>query len=58
MIDPERILVKEEPLSLEGIKQFYIKIENDEWKNTTLLDLYASLDIKQALIYCNSKKKV
>ena len=58
MRDPAKILVKNEELTLEGIKQYYIPIEKEEWKMDVLLDLYGNLDISQALIYCNTKKRV
>lgn len=58
MRDPARILVKQEELTLEGIKQYYIAIDKEEWKLDILMDLYSNLDISQALIYCNTKKKV
>jgi len=56
--DPAKILVKNEDLTLEGIKQYYIAIDKEEWKLDVLLDLYGNLDINQALIYCNTKKRV
>ena len=58
MRDPIRILVKKDELTLEGIKQFYIAIEKEEWKLDTLCDLYATLTITQAIIYCNTRRKV
>ena len=58
MQDPIRILVKRDELTLEGIKQFYIAIEREEWKLDTLCDLYATLTITQAIIYCNTRRKV
>lgn len=58
MRDPVSILVKKEELTLEGIKQFYISIEKEDWKLDTLCDLYETLTITQAVIYCNTKKKV
>jgi len=45
MRDPARILVKKEELTLEGIKQYYIAIDREEWKEKVLFSLYASLDI-------------
>ena len=45
MRDPAKILVKNEELTLEGIKQYYIAIEKEEWKMDVLLDLYGNLDI-------------
>ncbi len=41
-----------------GIKQFYIAIEREEWKLETLIDLYKTLTITQAIIYCNTRRKV
>merc|ERR1712045_307107 len=53
-----RILVKKDELTLEGIKQFYIAVEHGEWKLDTLCDLYETLTISQAIIYCNLRRKV
>jgi ATP-dependent RNA helicase len=58
MNDPIRILVKRDELTLEGIKQFFVAVEREEWKFDTLCDLYDSLTITQAVIFCNTKKKV
>ena len=32
MRDPIRILVKKDELTLEGIKQFYVAIDEEDWK--------------------------
>jgi len=58
MSDPIRILVKRDELTLEGIKQFFVAVEREEWKFDTLCDLYDTLTITQAVIFCNTKKKV
>ncbi|CAO2631410.1 Eukaryotic initiation factor 4A-II [Lemmus lemmus] len=58
MRDPIRILVKKEELTLEGIKQFYINVEREEWKLDTLCDLYETLTITQAVIFLNTRRKV
>merc|ERR1711907_437047 len=58
MREPIRILVKKDELTLEGIKQFYIAVEREEWKLETLCDLYETLTITQAIIYCNTRRKV
>lgn len=58
MREPVRILVKKEELTLEGIKQFYIMISQEEWKFDTLCDLYETLTITQAVIFCNTRRKV
>ena len=58
MTDPIRILVKLDELTLDGIKQFFVAVEKEEWKFDTLCDLYDTLTITQAVIFCNTKKKV
>jgi len=58
MRDPIRILVKKEELTLEGIRQFYISVEREEWKLDTLCDLYETLTITQAVIFANTRRKV
>ena len=58
MRNPVSILVKQEQLTLEGIHQYYVACEKDEWKFDVLVNLYANLDIQQALIYCNTKAMV
>ena len=42
----------------QGIKQFFVAVEKEEWKFDTLCDLYDTLTITQAVIFCNTKKKV
>lgn len=58
MRDPVRILVKKDELTLEGIKQFYIAVEKEDWKLDTLSDLYETVTITQAVIFCNTRRKV
>ncbi|KAG1685233.1 Eukaryotic initiation factor 4A-III [Nymphon striatum] len=58
MTDPIRILVKRDELTLEGIKQFFVAVEREEWKFDTLCDLYDTLTITQAVIFMNTKRKV
>ena len=73
MTDPIRILVKRsdirmlcwcapyptsDELTLEGIKQFFVAVEKEEWKFDTLCDLYDTLTVTQAVIFCNTRRKV
>ena len=57
MSDPVRVLVKRDELTLEGIKQFFVAGEREEWKLDTLCDLYDTLTITQAVIFVNTKHK-
>ena len=58
MRDPIKILVKTEAITLEGINQYYIALDNEEQKYETLKDLFNLLSINQTIIYCNSIKRV
>ena len=57
MKDPARILVKNEELTLEGIKQYYVFLKKED-KLDVLLQIYRGIEIAQAIIYCNSKRSV
>jgi ATP-dependent RNA helicase len=58
MTTPMRILVKRDELTLEGIKQYFVAVEREEWKFDTLCDLYDTLVITQAVIFCSTRAKV
>lgn len=58
MNDPVKVLVKRDDLTLRGIQQFYVNVDKEDWKFDTLCDLYDSLTITQAVIFCNTRKKV
>ncbi|GBF93533.1 eukaryotic initiation factor 4A [Raphidocelis subcapitata] len=58
MNKPVRILVKRDELTLEGIKQFYVNVEKEDWKLDTLCDLYETLAITQSVIFANTRRKV
>jgi translation initiation factor 4A len=58
MRDPVRILVKKDEPTVEGIKQFYIAVKREKWKFDTLCDLYETVTITQAVIFCNIRRKV
>ena len=57
LVNPVRILLPPEEVSLSGIKQYYVDIEKDDWKYEALCDIYKQLNINQALIYCNKRQK-
>ena len=58
MRDPVNIMVKAESLTLEGIKQYYIAVEDDLQKYLTLKDIYHLISVSQCIIYCNSVGRV
>merc|ERR1719187_2252040 len=58
MREPKRILVNKDELTLEGIRQFYVYVEKEDWKMDTLCDIYETLTITQSVIFCNTRRKV
>ena len=58
MRDPIRILVKTEQLTLEGINQYYVALDDDNQKYDALKDIYGSISVSQCIIYCNSINRV
>jgi translation initiation factor 4A len=58
MRDPVNICVKAEQLTLEGISQYYVAVEDDKQKYATLKDLYSFISVSQCIIYANSVKRV
>ena len=58
MRDPVRILIKKEEVTLDGIDQYFVDVVQEEYKLDCLCDLYESLTISQAIIFCRTKRKV
>ena len=58
MRNPVKILVKSEALTLEGIAQHKVIVEDDHSKYNVLKDLYSVISMSQCIIYCNSVKRV
>jgi len=57
MRDPVRILVKNDELTLDGIKQFYVAVQQEQYKLAALVDLYEGVAIQQAIIFVSSRRK-
>jgi superfamily II DNA/RNA helicase len=58
MRNPIRVCVKREQLTLEGIKQYYVAIDDDRQKYLTLKNLFSVITLSHTIIYCNSVKRV
>ena len=41
-----------------GVRHFYIAVEREDWKLDTIRDLYETLSVTRAIIYCNTRSKV
>lgn len=51
--DPNIIRLKREEETLDTIKQFYVLCRDKEEKFAALCDLYGSLTVAQAMIFCH-----
>ena len=58
MRDPVQIVVTPELLTLEGVKQYFIALDDDAQKYETIKDLFSNISVSQCFIYCNSVKRV
>ena len=58
MRNPVKISVAPEMLTLEGIKQYFIALNNDVQKYNTLKDIFQVISLSHCIIYCNSIKRV
>lgn len=58
MRDPLRILVKKDAVTLDGIRQFYVDCDREDFKLDVLCDLYETLTVSQTVIFCASRRKV
>jgi superfamily II DNA/RNA helicase len=56
--DPVRILIEAKQVPLDGIKQYYVALDQEDWKFEVLCDIYAQLNINQAMIFCNKQSRV
>ena len=58
MRNPVKITMEAENLNLEGIKQYYVALSNDDQKYETIKDLFGKLSVNQTIIYVNSVNRV
>jgi translation initiation factor 4A len=58
MRNPVKISIKSEMLTLDGIGQYYIAVDDDRQKYATLKHLFSIAQLSCCIIYCNSVKRV
>jgi superfamily II DNA/RNA helicase len=56
--DPIKVLLKKNEIVVDLISQFYLDVELEEYKFEVLLDLYNIVSTSQAIIFCNTIRKV
>jgi superfamily II DNA/RNA helicase len=58
MRNPVKITIKTEQLTLDGITQLFIAINDDREKYMELKNIFEMISVSQTIIYCNSVKRV
>ncbi|RNF14358.1 putative DEAD box RNA helicase [Trypanosoma conorhini] len=58
MTEPVRILVRRDEITVDSIMQYFVAVDEEKNKFETLCDLYDTLTIAHAVIFCNTRKKV
>lgn len=55
--DPVRVTLKTADVKLDGIRQFYVKVDDESWKMDCFCDIFESLTIQQSIVFCNTKER-
>jgi superfamily II DNA/RNA helicase len=55
--NPSKILLKQDKLTLDGIKQRYILVNNENMKNGMLEKILSVISVSQLVVYVNTKNK-
>mmetsp|Transcript_7228 Transcript_7228/g.17597 ORF Transcript_7228/g.17597 Transcript_7228/m.17597 type:complete len:440 (-) Transcript_7228:139-1458(-) len=58
MRDPVKILIPKTQLPVEAIAQFYVAVDEEQWKLPTICDLYDIMSVNQSIIFLNTRRKV
>ncbi len=57
LTNPVRIILKTEDVKLDGIQQYYLTFERDDWKIEALCDIFEAINVSCSIIFCNSKER-
>jgi len=55
--DPVRVTLKTADVKLDGIKQFYVQVDDESWKLDCFCDIFESLTIQSSIIFANTKER-
>ena len=55
--DPVRVTLKTAEVKLDGIKQYYVSLDDEAWKMDCFSDIFESLTISSSIVFCNTKER-
>jgi superfamily II DNA/RNA helicase len=57
LTDPVRVTLKIAGVKLDGIKQYYVQLDDEKWKLDAFSDIFESLTISQSIVFVNTKER-
>jgi len=57
LTNPVRVTLKTADVKLDGIKQFYVQLDDESFKLECFCDIFESLTIQSSIIFCNTKER-
>jgi len=55
--NPVRVTLKTADVKLDGIRQYYVQVDDESWKLECFCDIFESLTIQSSIIFCNTKDR-
>jgi translation initiation factor 4A len=55
--DPVRVTLKTADVKLDGIKQYFVTLDDEAWKMDCFGDIFESLTISSSIVFCNTKER-
>lgn len=55
--NPVRVTLKTADVKLDGIKQFFVQVDDESWKLECFCDIFEALTIQSSIIFCNTKER-
>ena len=52
--DPVRISILPNHLTVEGVKLYYVAVDQEDWKLEIVLDIFSTTHLHNCIIYCNN----
>jgi translation initiation factor 4A len=55
--NPVRVTLKTADVKLDGIKQFFVAVEEDSWKLDAFCDIFETATIQSSIVFVNTKER-
>ena len=55
--NPVRVTLKTADVKLDGIRQYFVQVDDESWKLECFCDIFESLTIQSSIIFCNTKDR-